>query len=221
MGTYVQYGCGSSCPAGWINFDSSPTLRLQRLPLVGPFFKRGTTVFADAVRYGDIISGLPIPDNSVDGIFASHVLEHLVYDDFWRALENTYRVLKPGGTFRLVVPDLEVRARSYLNKLDAGTPDANSWLMDMLGMCDRQRDRSVKGMIRSAYGNSGHRWMWDEKSMAAALKKTGFIEVRRCKLNDSEDKNFQLVEDPGRFYDHNQAFEECAMEARKPPDRHA
>ncbi len=36
---YVQYGCGLSAPAGWNNYDASPTLRLQKLPVVGDIFK--------------------------------------------------------------------------------------------------------------------------------------------------------------------------------------
>ena len=40
-GTYIQYGAGpSSCPEGWLSFDASPTLRLQRLPLIGRLTSR-------------------------------------------------------------------------------------------------------------------------------------------------------------------------------------
>ena len=97
MGVYVQYGCGNSCPQDWVNFDASPTLRLQRLPLVGALFRRGSTVFPAGVRYGDIVKGLSLADDSVDGIYASHVLEHLSLADFARALRNTIRLLRPGG----------------------------------------------------------------------------------------------------------------------------
>jgi hypothetical protein len=37
---YLQYGCSQSYPDSWINFDTSPTLRLQRLPVIGGLFKR-------------------------------------------------------------------------------------------------------------------------------------------------------------------------------------
>ena len=40
MSLNVQYGCGLSDPEGWKNFDSSPTLRLQKLPLIGRFIKK-------------------------------------------------------------------------------------------------------------------------------------------------------------------------------------
>ena len=32
---YVQYGCGLSAPNEWINFDVSPTLRIQKIPIIG------------------------------------------------------------------------------------------------------------------------------------------------------------------------------------------
>src|SRR5215471_9710888 len=134
MAIYVQYGCGLSCPDGWQNFDASPTLRLQRLPLIGPLFKRGATVFPDQVRYGDILNGLPIADGTADGVYASHVLEHLSLADCATALSNTFRLLRPGGIFRLVIPDLEARARKYLERLDGGDVQANSWFMRTAGL---------------------------------------------------------------------------------------
>ena len=217
MGVYIQYGCGLSCPDGWVNFDASPTLRLQQLPVLGRFFRRGTTVFPANARYGDIVKGLPVPDNSADGIFASHVLEHLSLADFRLALCNTFRLLKPGGIFRLIVPDLEARARIYLQRLESGDVDANTWLMRTAGMGIERRDHSLEGIARLVLGNSAHLWMWDEKSIAAALRKAGFVGVRRCHFNDSSDAAFQLVEDPGRFFDQSAQLRECAMEAHKPP----
>jgi hypothetical protein len=72
MGNYVQYGCGLSAPAEWINFDVSPTLRIQKIPILGGLLKgRLNTRFPDNVRYGDIIKGLPVADNSCDGLYCS------------------------------------------------------------------------------------------------------------------------------------------------------
>jgi SAM-dependent methyltransferase len=216
MGIYIQYGCGLSCPDGWINFDASPTLRLQQLPVLGQFFRRGSTIFPDNARYGDIVKGLPIPDSSADGVYASHVLEHLSLDDFWLALRNTLRLLKPGGIFRLVIPDLEVRVRIYLEKFEKGNVDASAWLMQTAGIGVEHRNRSLEGIVRLILGNSAHLWMWDEKSITAALEKAGFVDVRRCQFNDSTDDAFRLVEDFDRFFDRSAQLAECAMEARKP-----
>jgi hypothetical protein len=192
----------------------SPTLRLQQLPVIGKFFRRGAIIFPDGVRFGDIVRGLPIPDGSARGVYASHVLEHLSLHDFWIALENTFRLLEPGGIFRLVVPDLEVRARIYIEKLKKREPDANSWFMRTAGFGLEKRARGLEGLARCALGNSAHLWMWDETSMTAALKKVGFAGIRRCHFNDSQDEAFRVVEDADRFCEN--SLEECAMEAIKP-----
>jgi len=64
----VQYGCGLSAPAGWENFDSSPTLWLQRLPLVGRCFLGKQPNFPKEVRWGNIASGLPVGQNQADRV---------------------------------------------------------------------------------------------------------------------------------------------------------
>ena len=216
MAVYVQYGCGLSCPDGWTNFDASPTLRAQRLPLIGKLLRRGPVVFPDGVRYGDVVKGLPVADGSADGVYASHILEHLSRQDFELALRNTFRMLKPGGVFRLIVPDMEVRARKYLAKLDGGDSNGNDWLMLSSHLGQEQRPRGPVGFVRSFLSNSAHLWMWDERSMAAALRQAGFTDVRRCQFNDSADQAFLRVEDADRFHDPGLRVDECAMEARKP-----
>ena len=110
---YVQYGCGLSAPKEWANFDISPTLRIQNIPILGPIFKdKLNTIFPKNALYGDIIKGLPVNDNSCDGLYCSHTLEHISLNDFRKALINSYKILKPGGIFRCVVPDLELAART-------------------------------------------------------------------------------------------------------------
>jgi len=216
MGLYVQYGCGLSCPAGWVNFDASPALRLRRFPAVGRLLGNAPPRFPDGVRYGDILNGLPIADGAADGVYASHVLEHFSLADCATALRNTFRLLRPGGVFRLVIPDLEGRARKYLERLAGGDAQANSWFMRNAGLGVENRDRGLAALARAVLGNTAHLWMWDEGSMAAALRQAGFVDVRRCRFNDCEDPAFRLVEDPARFCDPAAELVECAMEGRRP-----
>jgi SAM-dependent methyltransferase len=216
MGLYVQYGCGASCPDGWMNFDASPTLRLQRLPFLGSLFRRGDIVFPAGVRYGDIVEGLPLADNSVDAAYASHVLEHLALADFRLALRNTFRMLKPGGVFRLVVPDLAARARKYVAMADHGGTDASSWLMRTTYLGEEQRPRGLQARARSLLGNRAHRWMWDAGSLSEELRQAGFVAIRPCRFNDADDPAFRQVEEADRFHDGTIGVDECALEARKP-----
>ena len=53
-------------------------------------------------------------DGAVDEIYASHVLEHLAYaQELPNALAEFHRVLKPGGTARISVPDFELLCRLF------------------------------------------------------------------------------------------------------------
>lgn len=50
---------------------------------------------------------LPYPDNSVEEIRASHILEHFTFCDAEKAVKEWVRVLKPGGRLRVAVPDVD------------------------------------------------------------------------------------------------------------------
>ncbi len=207
---YVQYGCGLSAPKEWENFDVSPTLRIQKFPIIGKLArKRLNVVFPKNVKYGDIIKGLPIDLDSCDGVFCSHTLEHLSFNDCKMALKNTIKILKPGGIFRCVVPDLESAAITYLQNIESKNRNAgNIFLNDtLLGV--ESRPKGLKNFLSSFFGNSHHLWMWDKYSLYEEIKNAGFKSIRICEFNDSEDDFFKLVEDVGRF---NYAI---ALEAKK------
>jgi len=84
---YVQCGCGSSAPEGWLNFDASLRVRLGI---------RGK-VFPGNVRYGDIVRGLPIKDGTAKAVYASHILEHLTRADSKPRCETPGGYLSSGG----------------------------------------------------------------------------------------------------------------------------
>lgn len=198
---YVQYGCGLSAPPAWDNYDASPTLRIQKNPLLHFFLKRKlNAVFPANVKYGDIVKGLPVSQSSCKGVYCSHTLEHLSLDDCRVALHNTYKILQPGGIFRCVLPDLEIATRTYLKQLDGGNKEASIDYIAGLLMGLTSRPKGIKRIAESIFGNAHHLWMWDKYSLAVELEKAGFTQVRACEFNDSEDSHFQQVEDRSRFY---------------------
>ena len=207
MKKYIQYGCGLSCPEGWENFDASPTLVIQKLPLIGYLLKsRLNTFFPDKVKYGNIIFGLPkIESNTCDGIYCSHILEHLCFNDLRSALKNTFEYLKPSGTFRLIVPDLETHINIYIeNKKNKDINAANKFIRYTL-LGQENRRTGVKGVVDFLFSNHNHRWMWDFESLSNELKFVGFTNIKRCEFNDSQDEMFKLVEDKGRFIEYKES----------------
>ena len=209
----VQYGCGWQAPPNWLNFDSSPTLRFERLPFVGRLYTKNARRFPENVFYGDIVKGLPVPNGSVARLFASHVIEHLCYQDAQLALKRSHELLKPGGLFRLIVPDLKARAQKYISAADRNSPVAAIDFMRSTMLGREYRPRGLRAAIVETFGGSHHLWMWDEASLSAALLEQGFVNIRRCSFGDSEDPLFAEVEDRTRFIDGD--FIEVAIECRR------
>lgn len=194
---FTQFGCGLCAPLGWLNFDASPMMRLQKLPLIGKLIPSGTFGrYPPNVEYGDIVQGLPIPDDSVELLYCSHVLEHITLQELRLALQNCYRHLKTGGIFRLVLPDLEVMAKSYLSSQNS---EAAHEFMRVTYLGKESRDRGLVAFLRDWLAGNTHLWMYDYKSLSVELQKAGFKDIRRAQFGDSGIEALTAVEDPERW----------------------
>jgi SAM-dependent methyltransferase len=123
----VNVGSGLSVSPGWINVDASLNLLFSRLPrfvLRALYSVSGSRQLYSRQQYCDILKknvfvqhnveyGLPFPDQSVDFIYSSHLLEHLSPHDARHLLREAHRVLKKGGILRISVPDLERAVSRY------------------------------------------------------------------------------------------------------------
>ena len=195
----VQFGSGPKAVSGWLNYDCSPTLLAQRLPLVGTILrKRSETVFDRDVLYGDTRQRLPVAAQSVKYLYCSHTLEHLSLEDFRKTLKECRRVLAPGGVFRGVMPDLEVVVASYLNDQ---APDRCSRMMQSSYLGTVSRSRGVMGLARNLWGNSRHLWLWDYAGTQAELAAAGFVGIRRARFHDSAFPVFEEIEEEDRWVD--------------------
>lgn len=204
----LQIGAGLDGPTSWMNVDASPTLWLQRLPMVGVLLQRLLQPrFSAAVVPGDVVRGLRLPSGSVQAVYSSHVLEHLAFEDLELALVEIHRVLAPGGVFRSVLPDLACDVQRYLASAEGDRASA-FMRSTLLGL--ERRERGLRNGIRAWLGNSRHLWMWDYQSMATRLSAAGFHEIRQAHFGDSLDPAFSDVEKPERWED---AF---GFECRKP-----
>jgi hypothetical protein len=195
----VQYGCGWSSVEGWLNFDSSPTLRLERIPLIGRFICKNDQHFPANVQYGDVVKGLPLANGTASHLYCSHVLEHLALEDFRVALKESFRILAKGGTFRFVLPDLEIAVSDYLANPRA---DAACKFMESTILGQKSRKRGLMSFVSEWVGGSIHRWMWDFKSMKHELEIVGFAQVRRATFGDSNSPVFTSIEEECRWIGH-------------------
>ena len=95
---YLNLGCGNRYHPDWTNIN---------------FISTGEGVIAHNLQLG-----IPFSDSSFNVIYHSHVLEHFSKTEAEPFIKESYRVLRPQGILRVVVPDLEEIARVYLKTLD-------------------------------------------------------------------------------------------------------
>jgi predicted SAM-dependent methyltransferase len=184
---------------------------MQRIPLLGALLRPiMRTKWPRNVRHGDIIRGLPgVAPGSCDGVYCSHVLEHLSLADCRTALRQSHRILSQEGTFLLVVPDLGGLIQGYNEATAKGDAEAAIRLIKYTLMGQERRVRGFKGFVQSYFGNAHHLWMWDEASMRQELAQAGFTRIRRVQFGETPDSRFREVEEESRFRG------ALALEARK------
>jgi SAM-dependent methyltransferase len=88
----LNWGCGDSVERGWVNSD----------------VKEG-----DGIVTSDIRQGLPFEDGAFQYVVSIHALPELGYTDLVPALAELRRVLEPGGSLRLALPDLRRAFDAY------------------------------------------------------------------------------------------------------------
>lgn len=196
---YVHYGCGMHAPKEWMNFDVSPTLKFEKIPFIGKLYTYNAKRFPKNIKYWDIIIWLPwIKKDSCDGIYCSHVLEHLSLDELIISLKNTFFMLKKGWIFRLVVPDLDYYVNKYVNN-DSVMSSIN--FLEGIHMWRKKRKWGLKSLFFDYFDRSSHLWMWNFKWLKAQLEEVWFLNVLESKIWWSKDRMFDLVEEKWRFLD--------------------
>ncbi|HLJ69543.1 MAG TPA: methyltransferase domain-containing protein [Chloroflexota bacterium] len=116
---------------------------------------------------------LPLETGTVDAVFHEHVLEHLTLERGLALLEECHRVLRPGGTLRIGVPDAEAYVRSYCS-------DPNGFLTAMRP----GRPTPLLALQEEFYWH-GHRTMYDFETLSLVGVAAGFGRFKRCAFGES------------------------------------
>lgn len=182
----LNLGCGSVRPSGWINTDSSLNANIQRIPFLGSRFARyfsGVQYENHNVVYMNLNKKWKFSSDSVDIVYASHLFEHLslpVADMFFN---EAYRCLKPGGTIRIVVPDLYKICKQYLEDYsNQNIEDPTTFIMWAINM-HREGQYGMKipwwkkKILEYQRYPHQHKYMYDDRSLSRLFAKKGFINI--------------------------------------------
>lgn len=143
----LHLGCGPKHIPGWYHVDvvDLPHIELQhdvaRLPM--------------------------IRDNTVSVIYACHVVEHFMRREILDVLKEWHRVLQPGGTLRVAVPDFAAIVEEYHQTRN---------LLAVIGL-----------LFGSQWGLYGfHHTVYDEPVLTDLLVSAGFCSIHRYDWQQTE-----------------------------------
>lgn len=155
----LHLGCGNVRIEQFVNIDCRPT--------------EATDVVTAAWDLGSI------PSESVEYIYARHMLEHLSAGDARRALIEWRRVLRAGGIVHIVVPDILFHARQLIGavKCPAAADQERHALAGFYGW---------QNEMHGGVNEDAHRWGYTPASIEKLLIETG--------LQPTDDGIAQLIE---------------------------
>ncbi len=146
--TRLHLGCGNKFIPGFFHIDAIDAGHIDQ---VGPVDRLDQ-----------------FPDESMEIIYASHVLEHFGRYEYRQVLEAWCSKLKTGGILRLAVPDFEACVKWYL--------ESGRSVEQILGL--------LIGGQRDQYDY--HKMIFDQGSLTRALLDAGFSKVRRWDWRETE-----------------------------------
>lgn len=182
----LHLGCFDQPAPGWINTDITPHIFASRIPGL-PFFlyKAGwltheryqqhrTKVFRN-IWYLDATTKFPFGNATFSHVFCSHFLEHLYPEGAEFCIKEVFRVLKPGGIFRIAVPDLDRIVATY-------DPQRADEFCEGIFEAKQKRDKNQ------------HHWHYNEISLQRILRNLGFREVYRCQFREGRCADVHIVD---------------------------
>lgn len=119
----------------------------------------------------DLRIGLPFKDNSISFIYTEHALEHLYYDEFNSILIECFRVLMKDAKLSIAVPRVDRLLKAYKSS-DSEFKEAISY--DYPPNLKTRLD-IINYMF---YMDQQHKNSFDEENLLAALKTSGFTNVK-------------------------------------------
>jgi predicted SAM-dependent methyltransferase len=157
----LHFGCGQNLKPDWVNIDLLSNTADLRL---------------------DLRERFPFADNSASIIYSEHFFEHLEYpDEVFKVLHESWRVLAPGGSFNLGIPDFEFAVNSYASR----DPEYHGIQKQIYGSFFGEDPRRARWTTRMHLLNftfrqgQEHKYAYDFETLKQVLEEVGFESIVR------------------------------------------
>jgi len=121
----------------------------------------------------DITSQMPLPDQSFDLIYSSHLVEHIHRAEFSTFLGECHRILKPGGRNIIATPGLESMCKAIY---DPDNSDGQL-LLERSGQYYGEDNQTGAHFFNLEFRDFGHRFLYDNDLVASMAQSAGYASV--------------------------------------------
>lgn len=159
-----------------------------------------------------------VSDNTYDGVYSEHFIEHLTKEEGEDYLFEMLRIMKPGGIIRTVWPPMDfvdwLRSdkdldnhpfvqhyyQFYIVKEKFAPPGKTHLPM---------QEQCAEGLL---WQKGEHKYLWYKKELMDKLKELGYKMVKEYKYMESGCSEFKNIDTPGQI----RAMHSAVVEATKP-----
>jgi predicted SAM-dependent methyltransferase len=184
QGLKLHLGCGADVRPGWLNLDLN--LNDDGRPGSPEYFRI------------DLRRPLPLRDESVSFVYSSHVWEHLTNPHGLQLFKESYRVLGPGGVFRIALPNQELMCKFYLERNWAHIRRFFDQTAPFPGVPEGELTYA-EYFDEAIYQQGEHVAFYDAERTVRVLKSVGFKDVRETEYAEGLDPDDELRR-IGSFY---------------------
>ena len=192
--TGLHIGCGANLLDGWLNSDYFPDT--------------SKAIHLNAIRR------FPFDGGTFDYVYSEHMIEHVTLDEGRVMLSECFRVLKPGGRVRIATPDFQFLLDLYPEPRTPRHGTYVDWIADQVA--PRAPYKGAIFIINHFVRAWGHRFIYDEQSLASVLENAGFTDVAKHALQESDDVMLRGLANEDRMPEGFVELETLTLEAVKP-----
>lgn len=145
----------------------------------------------------DATKRFPFGDGTFQYVYTEHMIEHVPYPQGTYMLRECHRVMRKGGVIRVITPDLAAILELYRGDLSADQKKYLSWFCQTF--VPAEYPPNAVSAVNTMFRLWGHQFIYDEATLADAMRAAGFSSVTRWLLGESDHSDLQNLGNEQRY----------------------
>ena len=167
------------------------------------------------------LTNLPIEgiqDNTYDGIYSDHFIEHLEKNQGSALFKECMRILKPGGVLRTVWPPMEIvewlQSEKDLSENEFVKHYYQVYILRHKFSPPGYENHRIQEQVAQGllHQKGEHKHLWSKSEMIQELEAVGFACAEECTYGESQIVEFNNIDTPNRI----RKLHSAVVEAKKP-----